>query len=363
MNFALIGCGRISGNHITAALVNQLEIKAVCDIIEEKALDLIDRFSLDEDFGAKGYTDYKKMIEENELDLIAVATDSGTHAEIALYCIEHSINVIIEKPVAMSMDDADRIIEAMKRKGVKVCANHQNRFNIAVQHLKNAIDEGRMGKLSHGAVAVRWSRGEDYYSQDEWRGTWGQDGGTLMNQCIHGIDLLRWLLGDEADEVYGATRRQFHDYIEAEDVGAAVIKFKNGTVATVEGTVNAYRDDMEETIYVFGQKGNVKLGGTSANKIDVWKFENENEDDIKSKNLKEDTKNVYGNGHTSLYRDMISAITDGREPYVDIYAGKRALETVLAIYKSQKTGKPVKLPLEGFSSKEMTGEFQTPERN
>lgn len=356
MNYALIGCGRISGNHITAAIENELDIKAVCDIIEEKAFDLIDRFSLDEDFCTKGYTDYKKMIDENNLDLIAIATDSGRHAEIAVYCIEHNINVIIEKPIAMSIADADRIIEAMEKHGVKVCANHQNRFNIAVQHLKNAIDEGRMGKLSHGAVAVRWSRGEKYYAQDDWRGTWSRDGGALMNQCIHGIDLLRWLLGDEVQEVYGAARRQFHDYIEAEDVGVAVIKFKNNVIATIEGTVNAYRDDMEETIYVFGEKGNVKLGGLSANEIDIWQFEDEGEN-TNGEGFKEITKNVYGNGHESLYRDMIEAITEDREPYVDVYAGKRALEIILAIYKSQKTGLPVKLPLDDFSSAEMVGEF------
>ena len=357
MDYALIGCGRISGNHITAAIENGLNIKAVCDIVEERTVDLIDRFSLDEDFGTKYYTDYKKMIADNELKLIAIATDSGTHAEIALYCIEKGINVIIEKPIAMRIFDAEKIITAMKKHNVKVCANHQNRFNIAVQHLRNAIDEGRIGCVSHGAVAVRWSRGEDYYKQDEWRGTWSKDGGTLMNQCIHGIDLLRWLLGDEIDEVYGKTRRCFHNYIEGEDVGVAVIKFKNGVVATIEGTVNAYRNDMEQTLSVFGEKGNVKLGGTSANEICVWQFENEDESDIKKKSLKETTKNVYGNGHTSIYLDMINAIKQDREPYVDAYAGKRALELVLAIYKSQKTGKPVKLPLCDFSSEEMQGEF------
>ncbi len=357
MKFALIGCGRISGNHITAALENNLQIVAVCDIREDRAVDLLDRFSLDEQWGTKSYCDYKKMIKENQLDLIAIATDSGKHAEIALYCIENKINVIIEKPIAMSIADADRIIEAATKHNVKVCANHQNRFNIAVQHLKNAINEGRMGDISHGCVAVRWCRGESYYSQDEWRGTWSQDGGTLMNQCIHGIDLLRWLLGDEVLEVYGATRRRFHDYIEAEDIGVAVVKFKNGAVATIEGTVNAFRDDIEETIYVFGEKGNVKLGGTSANEINIWQFNDENAEDLGNKSLKEDTRNIYGNGHISLYNDMVRAIAENRQPYVDAYAGKRALEMVLAIYKSQKTKKPVKLPLKSFSTEDMIGEF------
>ncbi len=358
MNYALIGCGRIAGNHITAAMDNGLHITAVCDIIEEKALDLIDRFCLDEEYNTKCYTDYKKLIDESALDLVAVATDSGEHAAVALYAIEHGVNVIIEKPVAMSIKDADRIIEAMKARRVKVSVNHQNRFNIAIQHLKNAIDEGRLGKLSHGAIAVRWSRDAHYYGQARWRGKWASDGGTLMNQCIHGIDLLRWLFGDEIREVYGALERRFHENcMEAEDVGVAVVRFKSGAVATIEGSVNAFKDDMEETLYVFGEKGNVKIGGTCANKIDIWQFNDETIDDIENRGLYEQTENVYGNGHTSLYLDMIRAIEQDGEPYVDVYAGKRALELVLAIYKSQKEGQPVTLPLESYSTDDMQGQF------
>lgn len=178
-----------------------------------------------------------------------------------------------------------------------------------------------------------------------------------MNQCIHGIDLLRWMLGDEIEEVYGATRQQFHDYLEAEDVGMAVIKFKNGAIATVEGTTNVYPQNLEETLYVFGENGTVKLGGKSTNNIDVWNFLDETEEDNKNKGLKEATSNVYGNGHTSLYADVIEAIKNDRTPYVDAVAGRNALELVLAIYKSQKEGRAVKLPLHDFASIDMAGEF------
>ena len=178
-----------------------------------------------------------------------------------------------------------------------------------------------------------------------------------MNQCIHGIDLLRWMMGDEVEEVYGTTRQQFHDYLEAEDVGMAVLKFKNGAIATVEGTTNVYPKNLEETLYVFGEKGTVKIGGTSTNNIDVWDFANETTEDRCRKNLQEQTSNVYGNGHTILFADMIDAINNDRAPYVDAAAGKNALEIVLAIYKSQKTGMPVKLPLENFASVDMKGEF------
>ena len=178
-----------------------------------------------------------------------------------------------------------------------------------------------------------------------------------MNQCIHGIDLLRWMFGDEVDEVYGVTRQQFHHYLEAEDIGMAVVKFKNGAIGTIEGTTNVYPKNLEETLYMFGEKGTVKLGGTSTNNIDVWEFADEQEADKANQNLQEATSNVYGNGHTSLYADMIDAIEHDRKPYVDAVAGRNALEMVLAIYKSQKEGVPVKLPLKGFKSTDMAGEF------
>ncbi len=357
MKYGLIGCGRIATNHIKAVLNNNLEFVAVCDIEESQINNLLAKHGLDKDTAIKHYIDYKKMIEQNKLDLVAIATESGNHAEIALYCIDHGINCIIEKPIAMSIQAADQIIRRAEEKGVKVSACHQNRFNIAVQEMRKAVEAGRFGKLSHGSVHVRWNRNIDYYTQAPWRGKWASDGGALMNQCIHGIDLLRWMMGDEVEEVYGQTRQQFHDYLEAEDVGMAVIKFKNGAVATIEGTTNVYPRNLEETLYLFGENGTVKLGGTSTNNIDVWQFADETEADHKNKGLEEATSNVYGNGHTSLYTDVIDAVKNDRRPYVDAVAGRNALELVLAIYKSQKDGKPVKLPLDDFASAEMAGEF------
>lgn len=357
MKYALIGCGRISTNHVKAVINNNLDFVAVCDVVPEHMEEVLAKHDLQNDTSIKRYIDYKKLVEENELDLVGIATESGIHAEIALYCIEHNINVIIEKPMAMSIEDADKIIKLSEEKGVKVSACHQNRFNIAVQEMRKALEAGRFGKLSHGSIHVRWNRNENYYTQAPWRGTWAQDGGALMNQCIHGIDLLRWMLGNEIDEVYGVTKQQFHDYLEAEDIGMAVVKFKNGAVATIEGTTNVYPQNLEETLYLFGETGTVKLGGKSTNNIDVWNFADETEEDQANKGLEEATSNVYGNGHTSLYADVIDAIENDRAPYVDAYAGRNALELVLAIYKSQKEGKAVKLPLDKFASVDMTGEF------
>ncbi len=357
MKYALIGCGRISTNHIKAARNNKLEIAAVCDIEENHMQTLLAKHGLETDTSIRRYADYRKMIAEVKPELVSIATESGSHAEIALHCIQAGIHVIIEKPMAMSMEDAEEIIRQSQEKNVKVSACHQNRFNLAVQEMRKALEQGRFGRLSHGSIHVRWNRNQQYYTQASWRGTWEQDGGALMNQCIHGIDLLRWMMGDEVAEVYGVTRQQFHNYLEAEDVGMAVIKFKNGTIATVEGTTNVYSKNLEETLYLFGENGTVKLGGTSTNNIDIWNFADETEEDGKKKGFEEKTSNVYGNGHTSLFADVMEAIRDDREPYVSAQAGRNALELVLAIYKSQRTGVPVKLPLTEFASTDMKGEF------
>ena len=175
-----------------------------------------------------------------------------------------------------------------------------------------------------------------------------------MNQCIHNIDLLRWMMGDEVEEVYGVTCQQYHKYLECEDIGMAVVKFKNGAVGTIEGTVNVYPKNLEETLYLFGENGTVKLGGTSCNNIDVWNFADAEESKA---GMKEETSNVYGNGHTALFADVIEAIKTGKKPYVDAAAGRNALEMVLAVYKSQRTGLPVKLPLKEFASVDLTGMF------
>lgn len=357
MKYALIGCGRIATNHISAAIRNNLDLIAICDNEPAQMELLLTKHDLQNNSQIRRFTDYRKMIEQCEIELIAIATESGVHAEIALYCISKGINVIIEKPIALSIQDADKIINLAEKKHVKVAACHQNRFNIAVQEMRRALETGRFGKISHGSIHVRWNRNESYYTQASWRGTWGHDGGALMNQCIHGIDLLRWMMGNEIVEVYGQTRQQFHHYLEVEDIGMAVVKFKNGAIATIEGTTNVFPENLEETLYLFGEKGTVKLGGKSTNNIDIWNFLDETPEDQMKKSLIEPTSNVYGNGHTSLYADMIEAIISGRTPYVDAVAGKNALELVLAIYQSQKERKPIKFPLNNFNLADMEGEF------
>ncbi|OUO85739.1 oxidoreductase [Gordonibacter urolithinfaciens] len=357
MKCAIIGCGRIAANHVKAIEKNHLDLVALCEIIPRKAQGLLERAG----WGGSAptiYKDYRQMLSDRpDIELVAIATESGEHARIALDCIDARRNLIIEKPMAMSIGDADKIIRRASEQGVKVSACHQNRFNTAVQHARRAVDEGRFGRMSHGGIHVRWNRDRGYYTQAPWRGTWEQDGGCLMNQCIHGIDLLRWMMGGKIVSVYAQTRQRFHDYLEAEDVGVAVLTFSDGSVATIEGTVNVFPKNLEETLYLFGETGTVKIGGTSTNNIDVWDFADEREADEALKGLQEQTSNVYGNGHAALYADVVDAIREDRVPYVDAVAGRDALEVVLAIYQSQKTGLPVKLPLLDFASVDMKGEF------
>ena len=358
MRYALIGCGRIATNHITAALDNGLEIVAVCDVDQSCMSALLVKHGLDTSQTIRRFTDYRKMLVElPDIELIAIATESGNHASIALDCLDKRKHLIIEKPIALSIRDADEIMGRAQRAGVLVAVCHQNRFNAAVQRMRQALEAGRFGKISHGSINVRWNRGQDYYRQAPWRGTWEQDGGCLMNQCIHGIDLLCWMMGSRITTVYAQTRQRFHDYLEAEDLGMAVLSFESGAIATIEGTTNVYPENLEETLYLFGQTGTVKIGGRSTNTVEVWRFADHTSADDGQEGFVEQVSNVYGNGHGFLYADMMQAIAEGRRPYVDAQAGRNALEVVLAIYKSQKTGLPVTLPLDDFSSLEMEGEF------
>ena len=357
MRYALIGCGRIAVNHLEAVRENGLELVAACDLDAGKIKVLFDRAGMDSS-DVRQYSDHRVMLEENELDLVAVATDSGEHARIALDCIRRGVNVIIEKPIAMSMADARQIIAEAEAHRVKVAVCHQNRFNAAAQQMHAAREAGRFGKLSHGSVHIRWNRDKAYYDQALWRGRWASDGGALMNQCIHGIDLLLWMIGSQVSEVYGVTRRQFHPYLECEDVGLAVLTFADGTAATIEGTVNVYPKNLEETLYLFGENGTAKLGGTATNTIDLWQFRDSTPEDTASAHTAEIVPNVYGNGHARLYADMLCAIREDRPPLVDAAAGMRALEVILAIYKSQKTGNKVQLPLTDFASTDMDGMFR-----
>ena len=356
MKYALIGCGRISPNHIVAAQNNGLDIVGICDINNLNMEDKVLKFSLPKSVHL--YNDYNEMISIEKPELVAIATESGEHAKIALNCLKKECNLIVEKPIALSLEDADKIIELADRKNLKVCACHQNRFNKSIQKIRDAVDKNRFGRLYYGTAHIRWARDYEYYNRAKWRGTWEQDGGALMNQCIHDIDLLRWLMGDDVVEVMAMTDRLKHDYIEAEDLGIAIVRFANGSYGIIEGTTDVYPKNLEETLYLFGEKGTVKAGGEAVNTIEEWKFSDylDEPETVKRENS-EQPPNVYGFGHTKLYKDVIEAINNDRQPYVDARAGRRALELVLAIYKSAAMGQSVRLPINECSTMDFVDRF------
>lgn len=344
LKFAIIGCGRISYKHVEAIYNNSdlCELVAVCDVVEERAIARKDEYEAKTGVSGsvKVYTDYVKMLETEEFDVATIATESGYHGKIAIDCINAGKNIAIEKPMAMTLDEADAIIAAAKENNTVVTVCHQNRFNPAVQKMRHAREKGGFGKLVNCTARILWNRNDDYYKQAPWRGTWELDGGTLMNQCIHNIDLLRWMVGSEIESVYAQCDTYLRP-IEAEDFGAVIIRFKDGPIGIIEGSACVYPKNLEETLSLFGEKGTVCLGGMANNKIETWNFE----DEQLSKEIleEEEVDSVYGTGHTPLFRDLIEAINTGKEPYVTAQDGRNAVEVVLSAYQSARTGLPVKL--------------------
>jgi len=355
LKLAIIGCGRISYKHIQAAVDNQDRVKlvAVCDVIMENAQSRAEQYGegIKKQDKTHVYKDYREMIEQEDIDIISICTESGYHAEQAIYCMKKGKHVIVEKPMALSTSDAQEMIDTSKRYSVKLCVSHQNRFNPAIQRLRKALEEGRFGRIFAGNARILWNRGDDYYLQAPWRGTYEQDGGCLMNQCIHNIDLLQWMLGGKIEWVHGVTGNYCHDYIEAEDYGSVQIKFKNGAIGNVEGTVCIYPKNLEETLTVIGENGIVSLGGLAVNKIETWRFKDgkDTEEEVK-RSCDIEIDSVYGNGHTPLYKDMIDAINQNREPYINGEAGILAMEIVLAAYRSNRDGCRIDFPVGDIAS-------------
>ncbi len=356
LNFAIIGCGRISYKHVEGLCENKdiSNLVATCDVKVElahaKAKEYIEKMS-DSSIKVRVYEDYKEMIEKEDIDVVTIATESGYHAEIAIYCMNKGKHVIVEKPMAMSIDDANKMIEVAKSNNVKLSVAHQNRFNKPVKKLREAVEGNKFGRIMNCTARILWRRDDNYYKQAPWRGTWDLDGGTLMNQCIHNIDLLQWMIGSEVERVY-AECDTFRNPIEGEDFGAIVIRFKNGAIGIVEGSAVVYPKNLEETLSIFGTDGTVVIGGLAVNELKTWRFDGADEEAVK-KGLQVEIDSVYGKGHTPLFRDVIEAINEDRKPYVSGEDAIVPLSIILAAYKSRKTGMPVKFPFTNFSSSDM----------
>lgn len=351
LNIALIGCGRIATKKHTEALIQNQDVfnvVSVCDIVKEKAENCANILEKRLEKKIEIETDYKKLLKRQDIDVVAIATDSGSHYEISMESLIEGKHVLVEKPMALSTKHMNEMIKLSNEKNLKLGVCFQNRFNPPIQELRKKVEENAFGKIHYGVATIRWNRNEEYYKQASWRGTWEKDGGALMNQCTHNIDLLQWMLGGEIEEVYGITKNFNHPYIEAEDFGAAIIKFKDGKVGIIEGTTSIYPKNLHEKLSIFGEKGTVIIGGLAVNRIEEWRFEGEEGHPFM--NLP-DPDTVYGFGHVPLYRDFYESIIKDRKPYISGEEGKKAVEIVLAIYKSALEGKPVNFPFE-FSTYE-----------
>ena len=339
MRFGIIGCGRIAPKHAESIVaLKEAELVAVCDILPERAQEFADKY------GGVPYEDYHKLLERKDLDIVTIATPSDLHAEIGCAAARAGKHVMVEKPMAMRLTSADQLITTCREAGVKLAVIHQNRFNQSIKLLRKVVEEGRFGKLTHGQATIRWNRDDNYYAQAPWRGTKLQDGGVLMNQSIHNIDLLQWMFGP-VDSVFGYTETNLRN-IEMEDVGVAVLRFKNGALGLIEASSTIYPKNIEETLNIFGSTGSVIVGGIAVNRIENWEFPaSETEKQAIFTDQECDPPSVYGFGHRELILDMIEAIQEDRLPAVPGEEGRKALEIILAIYQCQKTKQPVVFPL------------------
>jgi len=346
LRFALIGCGRISYRH-AEILNNQIpgaELAAVCDLEKEKAIKYSKKFDI------PYYLDYHEMLQKENIDVVNVLTESGNHAKHTLDVLNYKKHVVVEKPMALKLSDADAMINKAKEKGVKLFVVKQNRYNYPVRKLREAIEEGRFGKLVLGTVRVRWCREQKYYDEASWRGTWSMDGGVFTNQASHHIDLLEWMMGDvESVSAKSATRLV---NIETEDTGVAVLRFTNGSLGIIEATTAARPKDLEGSISILGEKGSVEIGGFAVNEMKTWNFSDERpEDKTVLQEYKQNPPNVYGFGHFEYLKAVVDSIQNNLPVPVDGYEGRKSLLLINALYESIETGKEIKIHFQPEKSK------------
>jgi UDP-N-acetyl-2-amino-2-deoxyglucuronate dehydrogenase len=339
LNFVLVGCGRIAKRHselLGLSKIKGARLSAVCDLDEDKAREVGVAFSVPH------YNDMHRMMRSEQVDVVVVLTESGNHARNVIDLSIYGKHIIVEKPMALTLNDADEMIRACDEAGVKLFVVKQNRFNVPVIKLREALDTGRFGKLVLGTVRVRWCRTDDYYRQAAWRGTWAMDGGVITNQASHHVDLLEWMMGDvESVFARGVTALA---NIEAEDTAVVTLKFRNGALGVIEATTAARPKDLEGSISILGEGGVVEIGGFAVNEMKIWRFSNPKPGDDKvMTEYSVNPPNVYGFGHQAYYEHVVNCISSGRSHLVDGLAGRKSLELINAIYESIETGKEIVL--------------------
>jgi UDP-N-acetyl-2-amino-2-deoxyglucuronate dehydrogenase len=334
IRYGIVGCGHIAKKHVAAIkAVEGAELVAVCDTNEER----LSEFAVD---GVRGYADLKDML-ASDVDVVCICTPSGIHAPLTIQAAEAKKHVIVEKPMALTLEDADRMIDACEKNGVKMAVVHPNRFRPAVVELRKQLEQGAFGKIGHANATVRWNRNQAYYDQAPWRGTKAMDGGVLMNQAIHNMDLLLWMMGDiEEISSYHATRIR---NIEAEDTSVSVIRFKNGALGVLEAAVTIYPKNLEESLSIFGEKGTAVIGGPTANWIKEWKFEGLPDEEAQN-TIRRVEQDPFGiPGHQCIIQDMTEAVLKDRKPVVSGEEGRKALSFVIGCQLAAERNRPVRM--------------------
>jgi len=339
---AIVGCGRISKKHLEAIeALEKTELAAVCDIDRTRAE------SAGQKHNVPYYSSYDEMLESEDIDIVSILTPSGLHAAQTIDIVKkYRKHIICEKPMALRLEDADKMIRACDESGVKLFIVKQNRFNIPVQKAREALEAGRFGKMVLGTVRVRWCRDQAYYDNDAWRGTWALDGGVISNQASHHIDLLEWMLGEPVSVM--AKTATFLADIEVDDTCVAIIKFRSGALGVVEATTATRPKDLEGSLSLLGEKGSVVIGGFAVNKMETWNFADENEAERIEvlKKYAETPPNVYGFGHQRYLDHVVDSLTHDRRALVDGLEGRKSLELINAMYESAETGREVFLRFE-----------------
>ena len=340
IRFALVGCGRISKSHFDALRKHddRAELVGVCDIDSGALKTAI------ESTGARGFESLTSLLEQSKPDVVVLATPSGLHSAQAIQCAASACHVMTEKPMATRWNDGKSMVEACDAAGVRLFVVKQNRHNATLQMLKKAVVKRRFGRIYMVAVNVFWSRPQSYYDSAKWRGTWEFDGGALMNQASHYVDLLDWLIGPvESVQAYTATLAR---NIEVEDTGVVSIKWRSGALGSVNVTMLTHPKNLEGSITILGEKGSARVGGVAANEVQHWEFAEPCAEDEKLRDTSYQTSSVYGFGHPLYYDNVIRALRGEIEPETDGREGLRSLELLIAAYISARDGRRVSLPLE-----------------
>ena len=339
IHLAIVGCGRVAKHHFAAVreCSDDLELIAACDVNPEAAERHANEFQV-----AKHRT-LEQLLSDSKPDVVALCTPSGLHASQTILSAQHGVDVITEKPMATRWRDGLDMVRACDQASVRLFVVKQNRHNPTLRLLKRAIDEKRFGRIHAVHVNVFWTRPQEYYDQSDWRGTWEFDGGALMNQASHYVDLLDWLIGP-VKKVQAMTSTYLN--IEVEDTGVMNLQWRNGAIGSLSVTMLTYPKNLEASITVLGEKGTARVGGVAANEIQHWDFSETSDGDKEAMQTNYQPDSVYGFGHLPYYKDVIGTLREGGKPEVSGREGLRALELLIAAYMSARDGGTQSLPLE-----------------